>query len=285
MPDIEIWGHRGARGLFPENTLAGIQGALALGIDGVEIDIGLTADGVPVLCHDPRLSPDIARDPSGAWVEPPGPLLRALPATALARYDVGRLRPGSATRAAFPRQAPRDGARVPALAEVLALRAPLIIELKTLPDRPAETAAPAAMAASVAAAIRAAGAERTTVVESFDWRGPRLVRRLLPELRLAWLTRAETVAAAPLWWDGADPSAFGGSVPRAVAAAGRLGDAWAPDWATLAQDQVKEAHELGLRVIAWTVNDPAAMVRLAAWGVDALITDYPDLALATVRGG
>ena len=77
-------GHRGARGLFPENTLEGFAAAAALGLDGIELDVALTADGVPVVCHDPVLNPALARGPDGAWIAAPGPLIHALPEAALA---------------------------------------------------------------------------------------------------------------------------------------------------------------------------------------------------------
>lgn len=65
---MQLIGHRGARGLFPENTLEGFARTIALGVDGIEIDIALTADGVPVVTHDPALNPDIARAWDGAWL-------------------------------------------------------------------------------------------------------------------------------------------------------------------------------------------------------------------------
>jgi glycerophosphoryl diester phosphodiesterase len=95
-------------------------------------------------------------------------------------------------------------------------------------------------------------------------------------LRLAWLTRPETVAAAALWWDGPVPADYGGSVPRAVAAEG--GPIWAPHHADLGAELIEEAHALGLAVLAWTVNEAAEMRRLLRAGVDGLITDRPDTA-------
>lgn len=283
---IEVWGHRGARGLFPENTVEGIDAALALGIDGVEIDVALTADGIPVLSHDPALPADIARGPDGRWGGGIGTLLHHLRADDLARFDVGRLRPGSATALRFPEQLPIDGAIIPRLDTVLALGARCVIELKTFPDRPEVTASPVAIAEAVAASVDRAKAGARVCIESFDWRGPRYLRRTRPDLAFAWLTRAETERAARLWWDGPTPEDFGGSVPRAVAAEGGGGTrcvTWAPEHVTLTPTRVAEAHALGLRVLAWTVNEPADIARLISWGVDGLITDRPDIALAIVR--
>ncbi len=270
-------GHRGARGLFPENTLEGFAAAAALGIDGVELDVAVTADGVPVVCHDPALHPALARGADGAWITAPGPLIRDLPAAALAAFDIGRLRPGSAFAAAFADQVPIDGARIPRLDAALALPGlAFIVELKTFPDHKDWTVPAADMAEVALAAAERAGATGRITFESFDWRGPRHLRRLRPELRLAWLTSATTVAAAGLWWDGPRPEDFAGSVPRAVAAEG--GAVWAPEHIDLTAAQIAEAHALGLAVITWTVNHPADMARLIGWEVDGLITDRPDLA-------
>src|SRR5688500_6312798 len=75
---LELQGHRGARGLAPENTLAGFRTALALGVDTLEMDLGVTRDGTVVVVHDQRLNPDLARAPEGRWVAPPGPAIMSL---------------------------------------------------------------------------------------------------------------------------------------------------------------------------------------------------------------
>jgi glycerophosphoryl diester phosphodiesterase len=247
-------------------------------MEAFEIDVGMTADGVVVVSHDLALNPDIVRDASGAWLTGPGPLLRDLTRAELATYDVGRIRPGTLYAAQFPDQRPHDGARVPALAEVLRIGAAsrFTIELKTDPRYPRRTVSPAELADATLVEVDASGTALRVILESFDWRGPRHVRRTRPDIRLAWLTRAETVRDARLWWDGPHPADFGGSVPRAVAAEG--GPIWAPEHSGLTQELVAEAHDLGLLVLPWTVNDPAAMVRLLTWGVDGLVTDRPDLA-------
>ena len=275
---LGLQGHRGARGLFPENTMEGFRGALALGVDGLELDVGLTADGAVVVSHDLGLNPDIVRDADGEWLPGPGPALRDLTLAQLVRYDVGRLRPGSAYAAQFPLQRPCDGARIPVLADVLRLlpKARFTVELKSDPRAPNRSASPTVLADAALAVIDAAEAVPRILLESFDWRGPRHLRRTRPDIQLAWLTRPETVRDAHLWWDGPRPQDFGGSVPRAVAAEG--GPIWAPEYSGLTIDLLAEAHDLGLMVLPWTVNDPDAMRRLLAWGVDGLITDRPDLA-------
>jgi len=274
---IDIRGHRGARGLFPENTLEVFLAAAALGVQAFELDVGMTADGVLVISHDPALNPDLTRDAAGAWLEAEGPLIRSLTYRQLQSYNVGRLRPGSMTAALFPDQRPIDGARIPTLAAVLAALpdARFTIEVKTDPRHPDRTAPPSILADATLAVIDAAGAAGRVMIESFDWRVQRHVRRSRPDIRLAWLTRAETVRNAGLWWDGVTNV---GSVPACVAAEG--GPVWAPDATGLTEAEIRDAHALGLSVLPWTVNDPADMARLIAWGVDGLISDRPDLALS-----
>jgi glycerophosphoryl diester phosphodiesterase len=274
---IDIRGHRGARGLFPENTLEGFLTATALGVTAFELDVGMTADGVVVVSHDPALNPDLTRDTAGTWLEGKGPLIRSLTYKQLLAYDVGRLRPGSQTAVLFPDQRPIDGARIPTLRSVLVALpdARFTIEVKTDPRHPDWTAPPPILVDATLAVIDTAGAAGRVIIESFDWRVQRHVRRRRPDVRLAWLTRAETVRDSVLWWDGVTHV---GSVPACVAAEG--GPIWAPDATGLTEAEIREAHALGLSVLPWTVNNPADMARLIAWGVDGLISDRPDLALS-----
>jgi len=134
------------------------------------------------------------------------------------------------------------------------------------------------MAEAVLAIVDSAGAATRVVMESFDWRGPRHIRRIRPELPTAWLTRDETVRHAALWWDGITPADFANSVVAAVAAQG--GQIWAPGWETVTRASVAEAHDLGLRVIPWTVNRRTVLRRMIGWHVDGVITDRPDVAFS-----
>jgi glycerophosphoryl diester phosphodiesterase len=279
---FELHGHRGARGIWPENTLPGFAGALALGVSAIEMDVALTADAVVVLSHDPILDPSLTRRADGHWIDPPCARLRDLDYASLLEFDVGRIQPGTAQAEAFPQQRALDGLALPRLDEVVRLEPHVLlaIELKTFPDHPELTVSPEAMADAVLAVLDRAGATARARIISFDWRGLRYLRRIRPELSLGYLTDAETVAAARLWWDGPSPEDFGGSVPRAVMAEG--GTVWGPDFTALMRSEVEEATALGLLVNPWTVNEPGAMARLIGWGVGALTTDYPDRARAVM---
>jgi glycerophosphoryl diester phosphodiesterase len=263
---FDLQGHRGARGMAPENTLVAFATALTVGVDTLELDVGVTRDGVVVVCHDRRLNPDVARGPDGRWIEEPGPLLHNLSYAELERYDVGRLRPGSDYAASLPEQQPADGARIPRLADVFALvrksgnsEVRFNIETKISPSAPEDTLAPEPFARAVIAEIRAAGLQARSSVQSFDWRTLHVVEREAPEIRTVYLTGRRRGQA---------------SQPAAVHAAG--GRIWSPDYETLDSQALVEARKLGLQVIPWTVDEPAYIGRLLDLGVDGLITDYPE---------
>lgn len=283
---FDLQGHRGARGLLPENTLASFQRALQEGADTLELDVMLTADGVPVVSHDPALHPDLTRDAAGRWLDATGPLIRSLTLAQLQAYDLGRVRPGSRTARDFPEQQPADGQRAPTLAQVLALGGPRTrfnIEIKLDPRVPEQFAPLEQVVDAVVRAVEQAGVGPRVLIQSFNWNVLQRSQRVAPTLATSYLTmqrpNANTVEA-PAWMAGFSLAAQG-SVPRMVKAAG--GQWWAPNFRDVTAESVREAQSLGLKVAVWTVNDPADMKRLLALGVDALITDYPDRAAALRR--
>ncbi len=282
---FDLQGHRGARGLAPENTLPAFARALAIGVTTLELDAGLTEDGVVVVAHDRRLNADIARGTDGRWLAGRTRTIRELSFHELSRYDVGRTRPGSEYSGRFPVQRRMDGVRIPKLEDVfeLARRAHndevrFNVETKLSPLAPDETAGPEEFARAVIQVVRASHVERRTTIQSFDWRTLALVQREAPEIATAYLTSdAENVrdvgAGASPWTNGIR-FADHGSVPKMVKAAG--GGIWSPNYRDLTEALLKEAKGLGLQVLPWTVNDPPDMERLIDWGVDGIITDYPD---------
>ena len=154
---IDLQGHRGARGLLPENTLPSFEKALELGVTTLELDIAVTKDGVLVIYHDQTLNPDITRDASGRFLEQRGPALHALTWEQVRAYDVGRLKPGSEYARAYPEQQPVDGTRVPRLSDLFELvrrsgndKVRFAIETKLHPERPEETPAPEPFATRLA---------------------------------------------------------------------------------------------------------------------------------------
>jgi len=286
---LDLQGHRGARGLLPENTLPSFQRALELGVTTLETDIAVTSDGVLVLSHDPALNQDITRDASGNFLAQRGPLIRTLTWAQLQTYDVGRLRPGSDYARQFPDQQPVDGTRIPRLADLFDLvkrsgdnRVRFAIETKLTPDRPEETLDPESFAKVLVEEIRKAGMARRSQILSFDWRTLQVVQKIAPEIETVYLSiqrRMDNISAGrpegSRWTAGFQHKEHG-SVPKMIKAAG--GTHWSVFFNDLTPELAKEARSLGLKVLVWTVNDPAQMARMLDMGVDGLITDRPDLA-------
>jgi glycerophosphoryl diester phosphodiesterase len=288
---FDLQGHRGTRGHAPENTLPAFERALGIGVTTLELDVGITADGVVVVSHDPYLNPAITRDTAGQWLPGSrGPLLKSLTLAQLQAYDVGRINPGAPYAKTFDQQQARDGTRIPALADVFArvkaLGADEVrfnIETKTNPSQPGDTVSPEAMTQALLEAIREAGMVRRVSIQSFDWRTLRLVQQLEPSIPTVYLT-VQTANNDNLQtgeWTAGLKLAEHGSAPKMVKAAG--GAVWSPNGGAVTQALVKEAQSLGLRVIPWTINNPADMERLIGWGVDGIITDYPDRLRAVMQ--
>ena len=281
---FDLQGHRGARGLLPENTLPSFKKALEIGVDTIECDMAVTKDDVVVIHHDLWLNPDTTRGPDGQWLASRGPAIRDLTFAELQRYDVGRIKPGTKYAAGFPDQQPVDGTRIPKLSDLFDLvkasgntKVGFDCETKLSPLEPEATLAPEAFAKRVIAEIRQHGMAKRTMVQSFDWRTLQVIQKEAPEIRTMYLSSPRTLKAeggkpSP-WLAGFTPEAHG-SVPKAVKAAG--GRIWAPNQTFLTPELLAEARSLGITVIPWTVNDPAMMDKLLAMGVDGIISDYPD---------
>ena len=287
---FDLQGHRGARGLMPENTLPAFATALSVGVTTLELDAQMTRDGVLVVGHDPMLTSKLARTQDGKFLSANGPFINTLTLAELRRYDVGRLNPADRTAQQFTRQQAVDGTRVPTLAEVFALARKagnnavrFNIETKLNPAEPNATPDPEVYARSLIDIIRREGLTGRATIQSFDWRSLQIVQREAPEIVTVYLTvqqrwsdniQVGKPGASP-WTAGFDVDDHGGSVPRLVKAAG--GKVWSPFSGDVTADNVAEAKSLGLTTIPWTVNDEAEMVRLIGFGVDGLITDYPDV--------
>ena len=277
--ELEVQGHRGARGLAPENTLAGFEIALDVGVTSIETDVHLTRDDVAVLFHDPYISALLCSPAVEGR-----PLVRSLTLQELRRYRIE----GPATGATpvadrFAAVHGLDPRGIPTLSELFAFvadyaRAPekgsgqqararrLIfdIELKRVPFAP-ETigdgfngSAPATLERQVIAAIRTAGVLGRSRVRSFDHRCVLAIKQLEPNLPTGLLicnTRLVDI----------------GKMLEAAKA-----DIYCPEYHFLDADAVREVIAAGKRVIPYTVNEPADWERLIGWGVHGITTDVPD---------
>ncbi|HET7889310.1 MAG TPA: glycerophosphodiester phosphodiesterase [Bradyrhizobium sp.] len=288
MPAFDIEAHRGGRALLPENTLLSFANALSMGVNTLELDIGVTRDGVIVVSHERGLNPDLARGVDGKYVTAPGTPFVQLTLEEVKQYDVGQLRPGSTYAAQFPDQHAVPGTRIPTLKELIDLvrrsgdqDVRLNIETKIDPNHPEESPTPERFVALLLELLRTEKFENRVMVQSFDWRTLQLVQKLAPEIPTVYLTlqaaRNPTVFPdkASEWTAGFNPAEHQGSIPRTIKAAG--GAIWSPYWRDVTPERLAECRTLGLKVVVWTVNQAADMTRLIEMGVDGVISDRPDL--------
>jgi glycerophosphoryl diester phosphodiesterase len=247
---IEVHGHRGARAVMPENTLPAFEYAIGVGVDVLELDVAVTKDDVLVVSHDPELSPSRCVGPTSQPT-----LIRDLTYAELQAWDCG-----AKTNPLFPKQKTVPGTRVPSLDSVFALakrgKFQFNVETKIFPHRPSVTPEPERFAELMLAMIRKHGLERRVIVQSFDFRTLKTMRRLAPEIRLSAL-----LAYAPQDF---------------VASAHECGATIvSPQFKLVTPEKVKAAHDAGLQVVPWTANTPAEWEPLIAAGVDAIISDDP----------
>ncbi len=286
---FDLQGHRGARGLMPENTLPGFAKALAIGVTTLELDLALTRDSEVVVIHNPRFEPELTRNGNGEWLQQSSPSIYSMTLAKVKTYDVGRLNPGSKYAQRYPLQQAVDGTSVPTLGEVFDLvnrsgnqAVRFNIEIKINPEMPDLTWPPEKFAQAAIDVIRAYKMEGRVILQSFDWRALQEVQDLAPEITTSyltanqrWLSNLQTGIPGPSpWLNGLDVDNFEGSAARAIKAAG--GDIWSSYHKEVDPVAIELAHQLGLSVNVWTVNETSRMRELIAMGVDGIITDYPD---------
>jgi glycerophosphoryl diester phosphodiesterase len=286
---FDLQGHRGARGLMPENTLPGFAKALAIGVTTLELDLALTRDSKVVVMHNPQFEPELTRNGNGEWLQQSSPSIHSMTLAKVKTYDVGRLNPGSKYAQRYPGQQAVDGSSVPTLGEVFDLvnrsdnqTVRFNIEIKINPERPDLTWPPKKFAQAVIDVVHAYKMQDRVMLQSFDWRALQAVQDLAPEVTTSyltanqrWLSNLQTGIPGPSpWLNGLDVDDFEGSAAHAIKASG--GDIWSSYHKEVDADAIQIAHELGLSVNVWTVNETSRMRELIAMGVDGIITDYPD---------
>jgi glycerophosphoryl diester phosphodiesterase len=281
---IRVVGHRGARGILPENSIVGFDFALSIGVDLLEFDVLLTADEVPVITHNHQLHGSGVRGPDGRFLNGEQPQVASLRMEDVARFDIGRLDGTTEYGRRFPDQAQLDGIRVPRLTELLHLvsqpkhaNACLMLELKTDPDVANDGKTRDRIVSIVCDEVRAAGLTDRTLLHSFDWALLDECRRQAPDMPISFLTQLHESAddvgedsAIPVTPDLDRP---GISVPDEVDRAG--GSLWCPHFSEITADDLARARELDLCVAVWTVNETADIDAMIDLRVDAIVSDYP----------
>jgi glycerophosphoryl diester phosphodiesterase len=239
-----IVAHRGASSTHPENTLPSFEAALALGAPVVELDVRLTADRTAVVMHDP----DVSRTTDGTGF-----------VHELTAEQIGALNAGTDA----------EPARVPTLAEVLALvsgRAGVALEIKNIPGEPAYEPEGESIVRAALAVLERTAFDGPVLVLSFNPRSIATAKALAPDVATGFLTT-----------DLVDPR-------EALAHAAETGhDVVLPGESALipaGEGFVAQAHAAGVRVGTWTVDDAATVRFLLGWGLDAIASNDPAMALA-----
>ncbi len=289
---FDVQGHRGARGLLPENTLQGFERALELGVSTLELDLGVTRDRRVVVSHDRRINPTVCRRADGTAILAP-PLLRELDLVEVQALDCGGLNPDPKR---FP-EPPRknvSGAHIPTLREVFQLAADFgddqvrfNVEIKIDPTVD-DTVPIEDFVTLVVGIVKDRGMEARVTIQSFAWRALELVKRQAPAIETAALLATDT--RTPDWLGGIDPAAAGGTSLALLRAARDYVDVYSPYWRLIAPgspaylgSRVEEIQAAGFAVIPWTVNSKRRMKKMLDLGVDGLITDYPDVLIALLE--
>ncbi|APU12902.1 MULTISPECIES: glycerophosphodiester phosphodiesterase [Actinoalloteichus] len=295
---FDIQAHRGGMAYLPEGTLPAFENALRIGVTTLELDIQITEDGREVVTHDRLINPAKCRDTAPVVEGDPDFPYAGKYVHTLTFAQVRTLDCGSQTQPDYPEQRPRPGETMPTLREVFQLvrrygahDVRFNIETKVEAGAPEETAPREEFVRVAAREIRRAGMLRRTTIQSFDWGALMLMRRIEPRLPLIALTEPNFLQVGEPgrspWLGGLDIDDFGGSPVQAARSFGAgalspvhgtpqhgvVGD---PDYVPFTtRAMVEEAHEAGMKVVPWTINDEATMHKLIDDGVDGIITDYP----------
>jgi glycerophosphoryl diester phosphodiesterase len=295
---FDLEAHRGGIGLTTENTLEAYRKAMELGVTTLELDVQITEDHQAVVTHDRRVSAQKCHDTGPATPGDPeypyvGDYIKNLTLAQVWTLDCGQ------GLASFPDQEVIAGVRMPLLRQVFALVTCyeaedtwLNVETKVEAGAPEQTAPREEFVQITAEEIRRAGMLDRVTIQSFDWGSLMRMREVEPRLPLVALTNGDFLqvgqpGASP-WLGGIDVDDFGGSYVRAADSFGadslspvhgnpQNGKVTDPGYQPYTTpEMVREAHERGIAVVPWTVDDQATMASLIDAGVDGLITDYPD---------
>jgi glycerophosphoryl diester phosphodiesterase len=269
-PSFDKQGHRGSRGLMPENTIPAMKKAIDLNVTTLEMDANITKDKKVVVSHDPYFNADITTTPDGKFLskeEASKLLLYGMTYDEIKKYDVG-LKP----HPSFPRQ------------QKIAVHKPLLSELIKASEAYAKEKgkdqmwynietkskeggdgikhpAPEEFVDVLVAVIQSEGIAPRTVIQSFDFRTLKVVHKKYPSIKTSMLI------------EGDDKR----SLDEQLNALGFVPFVYSPHYSLVTAELVKACHSKGLKIVPWTVNKKEDIEKFKALGVDGVISDYPDL--------
>jgi len=274
-------------GAWPDNSLEGARHCLDAPVDGIEIDVQMTKDGVVVAQHDTRLARGSCRL-DGQWLDQPSLPIKSMTFAELQRFDLGRFRPGSTSLARYPDRAQLDGVRVPSLRALLSLlndaagaKRLLYVEIKTNPQDPLEASDAETLTKLVIDEIERAHYEASSKIIAFDWKVLRLAQDRLGGIATAHLTVPHTLRnqivllpdGSSHFTDGFDPVRFDGSVFAAIKAHG--GQEWSPYFTEVDAHSVAQARQWDLKVGPWGLSKSADIQSMIALDVFSATVSGP----------
>ena len=284
---IKIYGHRGARGDLPENTLESFKYLFENNISAFETDILISKDLVPVITHDFRLDISMTKDTKGEWINNENIKIYDLTYEEILNYDVGSINKLSKYGRRFLNQKSLPDQKIPKLSEIFDLinstnikDLVLNLEVKSTPIEDGLTPPPDEMVKIIMNDIEKSNLTENIIVSSFDWRilkefkiqAPELVRGYLSYQQNAGVKISNTIYKNSPWMD-LTLSFNEFELPNLIKEIG--GKVWCPFYKDITKKNVEMAHDKDLYVNVWTVNEEHSFMKMIDYGVDGIITDYP----------
>ncbi len=279
---IKIYGHRGARGVLPENTLESFQYLFDNNISAYETDILISKDLIPVITHNFHLNPSITKGIHGNWLEDENIKIFDLTYDQLSNYDVGSINKLSKYGRRFINQKKLESQKIPKLSQLLNLTFQnnpknLIInlEIKSTPVVENLTPAPEDMVKLVIDVANQSNLKNHIIYSSFDWNILREIKNYNPDIPRAYLSEKSRNIYDQSPWMDFTPLHNNSGLPKLIKSLG--GIAWHPYYKDITKKDVRISKELNLPINVWTVNKEADMLKMFEYGVDGIMTDYPIL--------
>ena len=284
---IKIYGHRGARGNLPENTLESFSFLFENKINAFETDILISKDLIPVITHDFRLDINMTKDLDGNWIKNENIKIYDLNYEEILNYDVGSINKLSRYGRRFLNQKSLPNQKIPKLSDIFDLinsksikDLVLNLEVKSTPAEDNLTPPPEEMVSIIKKEIEKSKLEEKILISSFDWRILKEFSIQMPNIARGYLsfqqntgTKIEKTIYKNSPWMNLTLAFKEHDLPGLVKKVG--GKVWCPFYRDITKKDVEMAHIENLVVNVWTVNKENDMMRMIEYGVDAIITDYP----------
>ena len=267
---FDVQGHRGCRGYFPENSLEGFEYAMGLGVTTLELDVVISADQKVVVSHEPWLNGVICLDPEGKTIDPASGEHNLYN---MSYEEIGQCDCGSLGNPRFPEQR-RIKTQKPLLSDVFRLvsdfseakGSPAVffnVETKIHPEGDSVYHPdPKTFVDLLMSEVNRYELSEVVTIQSFDVRTLQYAKEAYPRIRLALLVEEGRYEQNPF--------------DESLKTLGFMPDIYSCDYHLLSEPEVRRIQGKGVSVIPWTVNDPEEIEKLIRWGVDGIISDYPD---------